>query len=515
MYFQWLLGDRFNITVGTVALILATIYFLKGRKGRLRIPGPSGIPFLGNFYQIRSAINPLLKLDEWSKVHGPVYVMRIFNQNRIVVSGYNELTEMLITKGKAFAGRPSTYRIKLVFKHKDLGFNNASYPQWMPLRKAGHRAIHHYGDGMTQLETAINTMAEEFVTSIKSYDGKQIDLRDNVYDFVVRIAATMLCGKHLNKSDEIVALMKHVDELSHSSFSPTVRMEFDLFPWLRHFGHPIYQKIAELKNTLKTLWLKMKEAGIDSYDPKGDAKCAVHSLLQLQDQLSPYHNATIDDEHIRGLFTDLIFASIVTTSSYSYALPNILLHYVDAQKKLREEVDRVIGHNRLPNIRDRDAMPYACATIFELLRYASNLVTVLHETEEDTSVGGYHIPAGTIVSPLYWSLHHDEKFWNDPWVFRPERFLDENGSLLPNDHPHRKHLMAFGAGTRSCIGEVFALKRLFVFATSLVQSFELLPGDVVTSCDSRTYSFSSVLRPTTYSIRLIPRSVGNNDLFKA
>ena len=492
-----------NAIFGVTLLVFATLYWLRSWKKRLPIPGPKEALFIGNFLQLRTVANTVIKMHEWTMQFGPVYVMRIFNQNRVVVSGYDELVEMLITKGKAFGGRPSTFRLKFVFQHKDMLFNNVSFPQWLPLRKAGHRAIHHYGDGMTRLETAIQTMAEEFVDSVKSYGGKEINLREDVYDFVVRVAAAILCGKNLSRNDEIVTLMKRIDSLS--CFSPTVRMECDMFPWLRHFGHPTFQKLTQLKKTLNISLLKMKEECIDSYVPHEDAMCAVHSILQLQDQRSCYYNADIDNEHTQGLFADLIVASIVTTSNYSYALPNILLHYVDVQKKLREEVDRVLGHSRLPNIRDRESMPYACATVFELLRFSSNVPTVTHETEEDTSVGGYHIPAGTIVVPLFWSLHHDEKFWNDPWVFRPERFLNEDGTLLPHDHPNRKHLMPFGAGTRSCIGEVFALKRLFVFATSLVQSFDMLPGKLVSSCDPRTYCFDSLLCSMPYSIKLIPR----------
>ena len=494
-----------NVAIGITILTILILYLLLTRRW-LRIPGPKGVPFIGNFYQLRKN-HPLIKMDEWAKQFGPVYVMRIFNQNRVVVSGYKELSEMLITKGKAFGGRPITYRSTLIFKRKDMLFNSFSSPQWMSLRKAGYRAIHHYGDGMTRLETAIHTMAEEFVKSIKLYGGKDIDLREDIYDFVIRISAAMLCGKYLNKNSEIITLMKQVDILGHNTVSPTTRMEFDMFPWLRHFGHPLFQQIKEVNRLLDSLWLKMKEESIGSYEPQQDAACAIHSLLQLQDQQSPHYNAAIDDEHIGGLFADLIFGSIFTTSSFSYALPNILLHYTEAQKKLREEVDRIIGRARSPHIRDRESMPYACATVFELLRYTSSAPTFLHETEEDTSVGGHHIPAGTIVAPLFWSLHHDEKFWNDPWEFQPERFLDDDGSLLPNDHPRRKHLMPFGAGTRVCIGEVFALKRLFVFATSLVQSFDLLPGKISSPCDSRTYSFAVILRPKPYSIRLVLRDL--------
>ena len=37
-----------------------------------------------------------------------------------------------------------------------------------------------------------------------------------------------------------------------------------------------------------------------------------------------------------------------------------------------------------------------------------------------------------------WALHHDEKYFKDPWEFLPERFLDQNGDILPVDHFKRR-----------------------------------------------------------------------------
>ncbi len=113
--------------------------------------------------------------------------------------------------------------------------------------------------------------------------------------------------------------------------------------------------------------------------------------------------------------------------------------------------------------------------------------------------------AGTVVIPLACFLHHDEKFWGDPLVFRPERFLDNAGKLLSADHPNRKHLVPFGAGSRSCVGEVFAHKRLFIFTASLVQAFDLKPGDVKVSCDPGDYEEGIILAQKPYTARLIPR----------
>ena len=113
-----------------------------------------------------------------------------------------------------------------------------------------------------------------------------------------------------------------------------------------------------------------------TYSSDGEATCIMHSIAQLTDKNSQYYNSSISMDNARGLFVDLILASIVTTSNFSYVLPNLLIHYKDVQKCLQEEADKIIGFNRHPSIFDRDQMPYTVATVYELLRYASLVPTV-------------------------------------------------------------------------------------------------------------------------------------------
>ena len=206
-------------------------------------------------------------------------------------------------------------------------------------------------------------------------------------------------------------------------------------------------------------------------------------------------------------FFNLIGASIATTNTFAYALPNILLHNTDVLRKLRYEIDHVIGFDRPPSIFDRHVMPYASATIYELLRFGNMIPGIDRLTLEDTSIGQVPIPAGTPVICLTSALHYDEEFWGDPKVLRPERFLDTSGNLLPPDDPHRKRLLTFGAGTRVCVGEVFAIRRLFIFATSLVQTFDLKPADKMISCDHASLVDGLILSPKSYTLKLISRKL--------
>lgn len=151
-------------------------------------------------------------------------------------------------------------------------------------------------------------------------------------------------------------------------------------------------------------------------------------------------------------------------------------------------------------------MPYCTATVQELLRYGALVTTLPHAAINTATLGGYTIPAGTNIMPLFPAVLHDEKFWGDPDVFRPERFLDEAGRLVSADHPNRKHMLQFGAGIRACVGEAFALKRLFVFLTSIVQAFDILPGsDTLVPCNRESLQTGPILQMSRYTVKLVER----------
>ena len=116
---------------------------------------------------------------------------------------------------------------------------------------------------------------------------------------------------------------------------------------------------------------------------------------------------------------------------------------------ITNQVVNKIGSARAPTLDDREHMPYHNATVLEIGRFASILALgVPHKATQDTQLGPHKIPAGTYVMLNLWGLHHDEELWDEPFTFKPERFLDEEGKLVPADHPNRRRLLPFGAGQR-------------------------------------------------------------------
>jgi cytochrome P450 len=242
----------------------------------------------------------------------------------------------------------------------------------------------------------------------------------------------------------------------------------------------------------------------DDLKTNDDDKGIIGTLLEHYKQ---DNDKNIKEINIMLCFQDLILAGTSTTAHSTHAFINIMVNYPKVFQKLQAEVDEVVGVVRPITMQDRNQMPYTRATILELLRYTSVVAMgVLHGTLVETEINGHIIEKGTPVATNLWAMHHDEDFWKDPFVFRPERFLDSDNQILAADHPNRKHLMPFGGGIRVCLGESLAQGRLFLLITTLAQVFDIEEGTIKVSADPRQYITGTTLASPDYDVRLIPRN---------
>ena len=136
-----------------------------------------------------------------------------------------------------------------------------------------------------------------------------------------------------------------------------------------------------------------------------------------------------------------------------------MITHREVQKRAQEEIDRVIGSSRLPDLTDRPNLPYIDAIYRELLRHSPPVALgIPHALAEDDVYKGYFLPKGiyhvevhpfltiligAVVFANIWAMAHDENVYPDPFTFKPERFLNVDGSL--NDD---NRILAYGFGRR-------------------------------------------------------------------
>lgn len=151
-----------------------------------------------------------------------------------------------------------------------------------------------------------------------------------------------------------------------------------------------------------------------------------------------------------------------------------LVNHPNIQKKLRDELDLVLGYGvqiMEPDIRN---LPYLQAVIKETLRLRMAIpLLVPHMNLQDAKLASYDIPAESKILVNAWWLANNPDHWNKPQEFRPERFLEEEQHVDPIGNDFR--YLPFGAGRRSCPGIVLALPIVAITLGRLIQNFELLP----------------------------------------
>lgn len=139
------------------------------------------------------------------------------------------------------------------------------------------------------------------------------------------------------------------------------------------------------------------------------------------------------------------------------------------RQRLYEELKTVIPNPSLevfPSIAELEQLPYFSAVIKEGLRVCSPIPHRLGRTfpEKDLICHGHVIPAGAHVSMTANLTHEDEKIFSDPYVFRPERWLEEGPRLEP-------YLLPFSAGIRGCLGMNLARAELFLILAAVFRKF--------------------------------------------
>jgi len=81
-----------------------------------------------------------------------------------------------------------------------------------------------------------------------------------------------------------------------------------------------------------------------------------------------------------------------------------MTRHPEIQKRLQQEIDSVVGLQRLPQLEDYDSLPYVDCLIKELFRFNVVVPLVPHSLDENDVYDGYHIPKGTWVMANIWCV---------------------------------------------------------------------------------------------------------------
>jgi len=286
----------------------------------------------------------------------------------------------------------------------------------------------------------------------------------------------------------------------------------DFFPWMRHlpgFLLLTHQKAREMHKREKALylshWLRAKEETA----AETIACCFSEELVAAQKT-----EGFLDDQaaYISGT---LLKAVSDTTSRTLYAFVQAMLLYPDVQRKAQEEIDRVVGEDRLPTMEDEPKLQYIRSIVKESLRWMPTTILDAgsHAVTQDDYYNGMLIPKGAGVMNNVWAIHMDPKRHADPRRFEPERYKDDFQSLgdaAANPDASKRDQFTFGAGRRICPGIHVAERSLFLGVSRMIWGFDIKPAvdangkDIIPDQEKLTQGF--VCMPEESPAQITPRS---------
>jgi cytochrome P450 len=183
----------------------------------------------------------------------------------------------------------------------------------------------------------------------------------------------------------------------------------------------------------------------------------------------------MNDQQLRDEVMTIMLAGHETTAvtlSWTFYL---LSQHPDVRTKLEREMADVLN-GRTPTMADIPDLTYATKVVEESMRLYPPAYAIARFGHEPDVIGGYGVPANSVLTLSPYITHHHPDFWEQPDKFDPERFTPERVAERP-----RYAYLPFGGGPRQCIGNSFAMTEAILLLTTIAQQYrpELKPGHQV------------------------------------
>nr|AKP92850.1 flavonoid 3'5'-hydroxylase [Osteospermum hybrid cultivar] len=430
-------------------------------------PGPTPWPIVGNLPHLGPL--PHHTLAAFAKKYGPLIHLRFGFVDVVVASSPAVASQFLRDNDLNFASRPPNSGAKhMAYNYQDLVF--APYgPRWTMLRK----------------------ICKDHLFSSKALDNFR-HVREEEVAILTRILAS--AGESTVKLSQL---------LNVCTANTLARMMLDmrLFGDGNGSGDPKADEFKDMVVELMTLagkfnigdfipmldWMdlqgvttKMKKVHdrFDSFldnilDEHKIRKGAHDDMLSTLISLKEGEGGKLSDIEIKALLLNLFSAGTDTSSSSIEWTMAELIRNPQLLKQAQEEMDIVVGRDRLVTESDLTQLTFLHAIVKESFRlHPSTPLSLPRIASESCEVNGYHIPKGSTLLVNIWAIGRHPEVWADPLEFRPARFLPGGEKPGVNVKVNDFEVLPFGAGRRICAGMSLALKMVHLLIATLIQAFD-------------------------------------------
>ncbi len=381
--------------------------------------------------------------------YGPIVRYKILGYEFCLVSDAELIEEVLFAKRKTFQ-KGFIYKRSLLFPRPTLltGDGDDHKQRRRLVQPYFHRKL---------LSTYSAIMAEEALTARDSWqEGECFDVYQMARGLTLAISLRIFYGSQMDVDTET---LRDVMDFCVIDFgltmlpSPAIRrLILNSFRRLRRTYWGVSEKVEAMAEVARA-------------DDVGERHDLVSYLARTTTEDGEF---AFDDDEVFETTVEMLAASIVTSTVTITWATYYMAQYPHVRERLEREVDEVLG-DRIAGFDDLGRLEYTGAVIDEVLRLAPSSHYIGRQALDDLTIGDYFIPKGSNVQLFFYPPQRDERFFPDPEVFRPGRWLEEQP-----DRP-RCAYMPFSVGNRSCAGEAFARMMLKFALASIAQRWRLEP----------------------------------------
>ncbi|XP_037414375.1 tyrosine N-monooxygenase-like [Triticum dicoccoides] len=266
--------------------------------------------------------------------------------------------------------------------------------------------------------------------------------------------------------------VEHVDAAFTSLgllFSFSVR---DNLPWLLGLDLDGDEKmVTEANATMNRLHDAVIEKRRRQHWKDGERQEELEDFLDILISLKDGDgNPLLSIQEIKALCMDMTLAAIDNPSNtVEWALGD-MVNSPDLLDKAMEEINRVVGQERLVQESDFPQLNYVKACIREAFwLHPVAPFNVPHVAVADAIVFGYHVPKGSHILLSRVGLGRNSSVWDEPLDFKPERHIEDNIDVVLTESELR--FISFSTGRRGCIAASLGTAMTVMLFSRLLQGF--------------------------------------------
>ncbi|GJM91227.1 hypothetical protein PR202_ga07583 [Eleusine coracana subsp. coracana] len=480
------------LLLGALLLLLpaALLLLLRGGKRRRLPPGPPSLPLLGSAVWLTNSpadVEPLLRrlFDR----HGPVVSLRMGSRLLIFVADRRLAHAALVGSGAALADRPQMASVRLMGEN-DNTITRASYgPTWRLLRRNLVSETLH-PSRVRQFAPARAWVRRVLLDKLAERGAAAPVVE--AFQYAMFCLLVLMCfGERLDEPAVRAIAAAQRESLIYLSKNMPV---FAFFPPVtKRLFRSRLEKALALRRRTKELFLPLIAARREYKKSRDDEPrkettfehAYVDTLLDVK--LPEDGNRALTDDEMVVLCSEFLNAGTDTTSTGLQWIMAELVKNPAIQDKLYAEIKSAATSDdeTEDEVSEEDVhkMPYLKAVILEGLRkHPPGHFVLPHKAADDMEIGGHLIPKGATVNFMVAEIGRDDKEWDRPMEFLPERFLPGgDGEGVDVTGSKEVRMMPFGVGRRICAGINIAMLHLEYFVANMVREFEWkeVPGHEV------------------------------------